>query len=170
MPFLGTWRVSACLQPRELLGFVVGPQESGSVPYRSAATREFFHVLNTVRYSDSLIPVAAKSLDSSNLTVASQAAIFLGQHGSGAVQDTLWQRLNALWTLWHDHGVELRGPALPLDKSIQSQSAHLEQSLASALAHANNWKLTPAERDRLRDGCLTEQCQRIAEGKMSFGL
>ena len=50
------------------------------------------------------------------------------------------------------------------------QSAHLEQSLASALAHANNWKLTPAERDRLRDGCLTEQCQSIAEGKMSFGL
>jgi hypothetical protein len=131
---------------------------------------QFLHTLNTACYSDSLIPVAVKALDSSNLTVASQAAIFLGQHGSGAVQDTLWQRLNALWTLWHDHAEELRGPSLPLDKSIQSQSAHLEQSLASALAHGNNWKLTPAERDRLRDGCLTEQCQRIAEGKMSFGL
>jgi hypothetical protein len=131
---------------------------------------QLFHILNTARYSDSLIPVAVQSLNSSNLTVASQAAIFLGQHGSGAVQDTLWQRLNALWTLWHDHAVELRGPTLALDKSIQSQSAHLEQSLASALAHANNWKLTPAERDRLRDGCLTEQCQRIAEGKMSLGL
>lgn len=131
---------------------------------------QFFHILNTARYSDSLIPVAVKALNSSNLTVASSAALLLGQHGSEAVQDPLWERLNALWTLWHDHAVELRGPALPLDKSIQSQSAHLEQSLASALAHANNWKLTPAERDRLRDGCLTEQCQRIAEGKMSLGL
>jgi hypothetical protein len=45
-----------------------------------------------------------------------------------------------------------------------------ELSLASALSHASNWKLTPSEHDHLRDGCLTEQCRAIADGKMWLGL
>jgi len=129
---------------------------------------QFFHILNTVRPSEGILPVAASALNSPDLAIAGKAALFLGEHGPAAVEDLLWLRLDALWNVWHDKPAELRinSPRA----SLQQQSALLEQSLASALSHAKNWNLTSAERDRLRGGCLTERCQSIAEGKMSLGL
>ena len=131
---------------------------------------QLFHILNSARYSDELVPAAVKALDSPNLRAAATAALFLGNRGSAQIEDALWQRLDALWLLWHDRAGELRTTVTPRDQEIQSQTSGLEQSLASALSHANNWKLTPSEHDRLRDGCLTERCQAIADGKMSLGL
>ena len=84
------------------------------------------------------------------------------------IQADVWQRLDALWNLWHDQAAELRNNLS--QPGVQREPGLLEQSLASALAHATNWKLSSAEQDRLRSGCLTEQCQRIAEGKMRLGL
>jgi hypothetical protein len=46
----------------------------------------------------------------------------------------------------------------------------LEQALVSALVRGANWKLTLAEQERLQEGCLTEKCRDIADGKMSFGF
>jgi hypothetical protein len=127
---------------------------------------QLFHILNTVRPSEGMLPVAVSALNSLDLAIAGQAALFLAEHGHGAAEDLLWRRLDALWNLWHDKTAELR--ANSPQASVQRQTALLEQSLASALSHATNWNLTSAERDRLRSGCLTEQCQRIAEGKMSL--
>jgi hypothetical protein len=131
---------------------------------------QLFGILNSARYSDELVPVAVKALDSPNLSAAAAAALFLGNRGSAEVEDALWQRLNALWLFWHDRAEELRTTVTPRDQEIQSRSSRLEQSLASALSHASNWKLTPSERERLRGGCLTDQCQAIAAGKMWLGL
>jgi len=131
---------------------------------------QLFRVLNTARFSDDLIPVAVKGLDSSNLDAAATAALFLGDHGTAQVEDALWKRLEALRALWHDRAGELQ-ITIPttLDRGVQAQSTHLEQSLASALSHATNWNLTEAQRGRLRDSCLTEQCRNIADGKMRLG-
>jgi hypothetical protein len=131
---------------------------------------QLFRILNMAHYSDTLVPVAVKPLDSRNLKAAAMAALFLADHGLAAVEDALWQRLDAFWLLWHDRAGELRIPVTSLERGIQSQSSQLEQSLASALSHASNWNLTPSERGRLRDGCITEQCQDIADGKMWMGL
>lgn len=131
---------------------------------------QLFRLLNMARYSDALVPVAVKALDSPNLSAAATAALFLGEHGSAETEDALWRRLEALWVLWHYRAGELRITVPTPDRGIQWQSARLEQSLVSALSHANNWELTPSERDRLRDSCLTEQCQNIADGKMRLGL
>jgi hypothetical protein len=131
---------------------------------------QLFRILDSARYSDELVPVAVKALNSPNLGAAATAALFLGSHGSAEGKDALWQRLDALWLLWHDRAGELRTTVATRDREIQSLSSRLEQSLASALSHASNWKLTPSEHDRLRDGCLTEQCQAIAGDKMWLGL
>jgi hypothetical protein len=129
---------------------------------------QFFHILHTVRPSEGMLPVAVSALNSPDLAIAGQAALFLADHGPAAAEDLLWRRLDALWNLWHDKTAELR--ANSPQASVQRQPALLERSLASALSRATNWNLTSAERDRLRSGCLTEQCQRIAEGKMWLGL
>jgi len=45
----------------------------------------------------------------------------------------------------------------------------LEQALVSALVRGN-WKVTPGEQEQLREGCLTQKCRDIADGKMSIGF
>ncbi len=131
---------------------------------------QLFRLLNTARYSDDLIPVAVKALNSSNLGAAAMAALFLGIHGSAQVEDALWQRLDSFWLLWHDRRGELRNILVPGSSKSELQSPLLEQSLASALSHAANWKLSQPEVDRLRAGCLTQQCRDIADRKTWMGL
>ena len=131
---------------------------------------QLFRILNTARYSDALLPVAARALNSHNLAAAGTAAIFLGEHGPAAEEDALWERLNSLWLAWQDRAGELQTAIMAFDHGIASQNARLEQSLASALVHANNWSLTPSEVNRLHDGCITTQCKDIADRKLWLGL
>jgi len=133
-----------------------------------ACGSQLLRTLNNARYSDDLIPIALNALNSPNLVAAGNAALLLGEQGPTSVQDALWRRLDVLRGLWRDRAVELR--VASFENGAQQQAANLELSLVSALAHAKNWTLTPAEQDRLRAGCLTEQCQPMAEGKMSMGL
>jgi hypothetical protein len=163
-----------CQVQAYLLGYLFRESdESAQARLRGALEDEkcgiqLLRLLNTVRYSDELIPVAVRALQSSNLDAAGTAAIFLGDHASIAAKDPLWQRLDSLWTLWRDKVSELQQPLM--SSNIQWKTSELEQNLASALAHATNWKLTPSEQQRLRNGCLTEKCRAIADGKMSRGL
>ena len=128
--------------------------------------------LHAVRYSDELLPVVSKALNSPNPITVTQAALFLGEHGSPSCQDLLWQHLEFLWTTWHDRASELQ--VAPMNFSAGSnpaqQAAQLEQALASALAHAKNWKLSPAGIDRLRSGCLTDACREVADGHRVLNL
>ncbi|HKW98394.1 MAG TPA: hypothetical protein VJN43_11730 [Bryobacteraceae bacterium] len=123
---------------------------------------QLFYTLKALPHTDDLVPIAVKALNSPVRGVAGSAALFLGEHGPISVQDALWQRLNLLWKLWHDRKAELRSAA-PGDQDVP---ALLEQQLASALAHAANWKLTSEQQDQLHESCLTDQCRTIAEGKM----
>jgi hypothetical protein len=128
--------------------------------------------LHAVRYSDELLPLVSQALKSPNPITVTQAALFLGEHGSPSSEDLLWQRLESLWTAWHDRASELQVATINFSASANraQQANQLEQALASALAHAKNWKLSPAEIDRLRSGCLTDACREVADGHRGLNL
>jgi len=132
---------------------------------------ELLRTLHRVRYTDELIPVAVKALDSPNLGTAGTAALFLAQHGPASAEAALWRRLETLRQIWSERAVELReAETRILESGTQGQTIQLEQELVSGLVNGVNWKLTSAEQERLREGCLTTRCREIADGKMSFGL
>jgi hypothetical protein len=122
--------------------------------------------LHAVRYSDELLPIVTPALNSPNPITITEAALFLGEHGSPSSEDLLWQRLESLWATWHDRASELQVATMNFSASTNpaQQANQLEQALASALAHAKNWKLSPAQIDRLRSGCLTDACREVADG------
>ena len=140
---------------------------------------QLLRTLDTVRYSDELIPLAVKALDSGDLGSAGMAATFLGFRGPATVESALWQRLDTLREEWRKRAAELRGADTGIvdgegpEQAAQLERARtvqLEQALVSALVRGANWKLTTGEHERLLEGCLTEKCRDIAEGKMSFGF
>ena len=165
-------RPNSCEVQGYLVGYLfrVAPEDAAKFLIAKFADRsdvcagQLFHTLNAARYSDDLVPIAVKALNSPNPGAVGSAALLLGERGPNSVEDALWRRLRAFWEIWRDRKTELRG-TLPGDDG-QFETALLEQQLASALAHATNWKLTPAEQGRLREGCLTEQCRAVAEGNM----
>ena len=152
-------------------------EETGSGNHPCAS--QLLRTLDTARYSDELIPLAAMALDSGDLGSAGMAATFLGLRGPATVEPALWQRLETLREKWRERAAELRGADTGIfDGGVGEQSAQrerastvqLEQALVSALVRDANWKLTSGEQDRLREGCLTEKCRDIADGKMSLGF
>ena len=152
-------------------------EETGSGNHPCAS--QLLRTLDTARHSDELIPLAAMALDSGDLGSAGTAATFLGLRGPGTVEPALWQRLETLREKWRERAAELRGADTGIfDGGVGEQSAQrerartvqLEQALVSALVRGANWKLTSGEQDRLREGCLTEKCRDIADGKMSIGF
>lgn len=152
-------------------------EETGSGNHPCAS--QLLRILDAVRYSDELIPLAVKALNSIDLGAAGMAATFLGFRGPAAVEPALWQRLEALRGEWRERAAELREAETAVLESGASelspqfkraQSSRLEQALVSALVRGANWKLTPGEQESLREGCLTEKCRDFADGKMSFGF
>jgi hypothetical protein len=132
---------------------------------------ELLRTLDQVRYSDEIIPVALKALDSTNLGTAGTAALFLAQHGAASEEAALWRRLEVLREAWRERAGELHAAEKrTLELEIQGQVVQLEQELVSGLMTGVNWKLTGEEKERLREGCLTEKCRDIADGKMSLGM
>jgi hypothetical protein len=127
--------------------------------------------LSQVRYTDELIPVATKALDSGNLGSAGSAALFLGVHGPASAQKQLRRRLDALHLTWRERAGELRSAETAIGGNvIPGQTGRLEQSLVSALVTAANWKLSAEEREELRSGCLTDKCRDIADGKIMLNF
>jgi hypothetical protein len=152
-------------------------EETGSGNHSCAS--QLLRTLDTVRYSDELIPLAAKALNSGDLGSAEMAATFLGFRGPATVGSVLWLRLETLREEWRERAAELRvADTGILDGGVREQAAQLErartvqleQALVSALVRGASWKLTPGEQERLQEGCLTEKCREIADGKMSFGF
>jgi hypothetical protein len=127
--------------------------------------------LHLVRYTDDLIPVAVKALDSRNLNAAGAAALFLSVHGPASAEAELQRKLLALRKEWTARAEEVRSAESRFSEGgLAGQAANLEKSLVSALVQGANWKLTPAEQESLREGCLTEKCLDFADGKTSFGF
>src|SRR6266850_1871034 len=73
--------------------------------------------LHAVRNSDELLPLVSQVLKSPNPITVTQAALFLGEHGSPSSEDLLWQRLESLWTAWHDRASELQVAAMNFSAS-----------------------------------------------------
>jgi hypothetical protein len=193
-PAVGEFLDKYLAQPRygcEIEGYLIGylfrtaladatkrfAEETGSGNHPCAS--QLLRTLDTVRYSDELIPLAAKALNSGELGSAGMAATFLGLRGPATEESVLWLRLDTLREEWRERAAELRGADTGiLDGGGREQAAQLEraravqleQALVSALVGGANWKLTPGEQERLREGCLTEKCRDIADGKMSFGF
>ncbi len=131
---------------------------------------EVLRTLNSSQYATGMLPAATHALFSPNLQTVGSAALFLGEHAPPDAREFLWQRLAALWKEWGSRSTELAGPFEIATDAPAGKADSLEQELVSALAHAKNWTLSPDELERLRDGCLTERCRAIADGKMSLGL
>jgi len=131
---------------------------------------EVLRTLHSARPSGDIIPVVTKALDSPNFADAQSAALYLGEHGPASTEDALWRRLEALWNAWQDRSSELPDEMMTVGPDSKAQAAMLERALGSALAHAINWRLTPAELDRLHSGCLTQTCRDIADGKIFLNL
>jgi hypothetical protein len=104
------------------------------------------------------------------LPAAGLSASFLADHAPESAKAALWQRLDALHKDWQNRGAELQSSSFSWGNSPPELASRLEQSLVSALANAANWKLSESERDHLREGCLTEQCRNIADGKMQVSM
>ena len=151
-------------------------EETGSGNHLCAS--QLLRTLDTVRYSDELIPLAEKALNSGDLGSAGMAATFLGLRGAAAVEPSLWERLSTLREKWRERAAELRGADTRiLDDGVRqaaqverARTAQLERALVSALVRGANWKLTSGEQDRLREGCMTETCRDIADEKMSLAF
>ena len=128
--------------------------------------------LHAVRYSEDLLPIVSKAVNSPNAITVTQAALFLGEHGLPSSEELLWQRLEVLWSAWHDRASELQVAPMNFSAGAKpaQQAAQLEQALASALAHAKNWKLSATEIDRLRLGCITDACREVANGLRTLNL
>ena len=162
----------------ELLGYLfrVAPEDGGKrlsaelQDNNDSCGVQVLRTLHSVRPSDGLIPIVTNALDSPNLGVAQWAALYLGERGPASSEDALWRRLEALWSLWRGRSSELPGGMMNVVPDVKDETSMLEQALTSALSHATNWKLSPAELDRLHSGCLTQPCRDIAEGKMSLGF
>jgi hypothetical protein len=136
-----------------------------------ACASQLLRTLNTVRYSDELNPLAIVALDSSNLSSAAMAAIFLGVRGPATAQSALWRRLEKLQEDWRERTAELRGAnTVGLQIDARTQAAQLEQALASALVAGANWKLAARDVEHLRASCLTQGCHDATEGNVSLGL
>lgn len=135
---------------------------------------QMLRFLEKSRYSDDLVPFAIQALDSQDPAAAASSATFLGNHAPESAKAAIWKRLGALWGAWRDRAGELKmqesTSPLFMGNSAPAQALMLQAALASALANATNWKLSEAERDRLRSGCLTEQCRTIADGKMRLSM
>jgi hypothetical protein len=163
-----------------LLGYLfrLAPEDAGKRLAADLRNRnstcgwEVLRNLDVARYSDDLISIVTRALDSPNLVSAQAAALFLGGHGPASAEEALWKRLEELWRAWRERSFELQGPHSPMSSgdNIQEQTAGLERALASALSHGTNWKLSPARLERLRADCLTEPCRDIAAGKMFLNL
>jgi hypothetical protein len=128
---------------------------------------ELLRMLHNHRYSDDELPAALAALNAPNVTTAGYAALFLQEHGPSSVEEALWRRLELFRSAWHARSAEVKAA---IGETPQAEAAKFEQALASALTHARNWKLSPGEIERLRQGCLTDQCRDIADGKMALGL
>jgi hypothetical protein len=131
---------------------------------------QMLRFLDLARYSDDLIPIAIASLNSPNLSAVGLSATFLGTHAAESAKAALWQRLDALRHDWRERTAELQSNSFSWGNSPPELAARLEQALTSAIANATNWKLSESERARLREGCLTDQCRNIADGKMRMGM
>jgi hypothetical protein len=129
-----------------------------------------FRFLELARYSDDLIPIAIAGLNSPNLSAAGLSATFLAARAPESAKAALWQRLDALRHDWRERAAELQSNSFSWGNSPPELAAKLEQALTSAIANAANWKLSESERARLREGCLTEQCRSIADGRMRMGM
>jgi len=162
----------------DLLGYLfrVAPEDAGK---RLAAELwdkndscggEVLRTLHSVNPSDDIVPIAIEALDSPNLMNAQSAALYLGAHGPASAASQLWRRLEELWNAWQGRSSELPGEFMSPGSDAEGQAVTLERALASALSHATNWRLDPAEVDRLRSGCLTQTCRDIADGKLFFSL
>jgi hypothetical protein len=167
-----------CEAQAYLLGYVFRFAQKDAIARLSAIVQtpadvcanQMFGYLSNSRYSDELIPIAIAALNSQNLNVVESSGFLIANHAPESAKAALWQRLEALRHNWHDRAAEVQPSSFSYGNSPAELASHLEQSLASALVNATNWKLSDAERDRLREGCLTEQCRNVADGKMRIGM
>lgn len=83
----------------------------------------------------------------------------LSRFGIAADKALLEQRLEQVRQQWHGQSaaLEIARPSSP-----KAEARSLEADLVSTLVRRqdNLWAVTPEEKERLREGCLTSRCRR----------
>jgi hypothetical protein len=117
---------------------------------------------------DAMLPSVRAALGSPSLRSTGAAAVFLGNYGTPQDEEILWKRLDTFESAWRARSHEVEDAEFGTGPAAEAK--RLEEALASALSNATNWKLSDAELERLREGCLTSCCRDIVDNKMWLGF
>jgi hypothetical protein len=126
---------------RELGAFGFGPDQD----YQAYM---FLNSLSQGYYSARIRSLLAKRLESDDPHVAESAASMMGKRGGAEDRTLLEKRLRRWRDTWQGR-----------ESSASGNENRLESQLVSALTRATAWKLSSAELESLRQGCLTEMCR-----------
>ncbi len=102
---------------------------------------------------------AVVHLNDSEPGMVSQAAATLGQYGSAAVAESLWNRLEQWHQTWAGRVDELD---VGEGGDVLASEAHIEIELVRALSFARAWVLNAKEFERLTELCVTEMGRKDA--------
>lgn len=155
---------SACAIQNPLLAYVLRvnptlarPRIEQAISARgdgfTACNRSLFQDVSEIRYDPVLEDIAVHSLNDADPQVAMTAATMLGQFGSAAAENALWQRYSNWGAKWAGQESELeRTIADPADD--RTWEVGLGQNLMQAIATGKSW---------LSDESTLRQLERISK-------
>jgi hypothetical protein len=94
---------------------------------------------------------AVETLQDGVVDVRADAVKSLGEHGSPASEAPVWEAFR----YWHEWWKDRRGEL--------SYERRLEQTFLEAIAHAKNWNITPADLEKARSLCISQDCASRAD-------
>ena len=111
-----------------------------------------FYLLSQIagrHYCVELEKIAVEALDNPNLKIVADASRILGEHGSPAVEEALWRRLEEWYEAHKDRPEDLRYSIIDRSRTEEG-AALLGGSLRQALICAPNWFCGPDKLSRIK--------------------
>lgn len=143
----------------------VAPIDGARILRRSLNEREnngcFRFMLSSVarlHTSHYLEKIAVDSLYDQDPEVAADAARVLAEYGSVHIEAHLWRRLEHWTREWRDRDRELHGNRATGEGGQRGQ-ARLGETLETAIAYAQAWRLNEQRRERLYSLCSDDPCR-----------
>jgi hypothetical protein len=123
----------------------------------SACNHSLFLDIGALQQDPVLEEIAIHSLDDDDPEIAGNAAIFLGQYGSSAAEESLWQHLGQWTAKWRGKEKELR--YIAGDENPNLWNRNLGESLIRALATGRSWLADEGKLQKLEQLSLDQKMQ-----------